>query len=78
MGQGGLEPGRETTGKTSDSKVGGAESGAVSDEIGPIDPDLRHVIEAWPRLSDEVKAGILAELATTARLNERGRPGQRI
>lgn len=60
MGQGGLEPGAKTTDKTADSSVSGAESGAVADEIGPIDPDLEQIIEAWPRLTQEVKKGILA------------------
>ena len=60
MGATGLEHLAHTPGKTRDSDAGGAESGAVADEIGPIDPDLRRVIEAWPKLSEAFKARILA------------------
>ena len=60
VGRTGLEHLAKTPGKTTDSKASGAESGAVADEIGPIDPDLRRIIEAWPRLSEKVKSATLA------------------
>ena len=60
MGDKGLEPVAQTTGKTSDSKVSGAESGAVAAEISPNDSELRQIIETWPRLSEALKASILA------------------
>ncbi len=60
VGRTGLEHLAKTPGKTHDSKASGAESGAVADEIGPIDPDLQRIIEAWLRLPATVKASILA------------------
>ena len=66
IGDTGLEHLAKTTGKTSDSESGGAESGAVADEIGPIDPELQRIIEAWPRLSEAVKSAILTLLDAPA------------
>ena len=60
MGRTGLEHLAKTTGKTSDSKAGGAESGAVADELAPIDPDVRRIIEAWPTLPKHLRQSILA------------------
>ena len=62
MGATGLEQDTRARGKTSDSKTRGAESGAVADEIGPIEPDLQRIIESWPKLSEQVRAGILATI----------------
>jgi len=39
---------------------GGAESGAVSGGLVHIDPDLAHLINAWPDLPDAIKEAILA------------------
>ena len=52
----------ENTGKTADSKEGGAESGAPADggAVGTIDPDLMKVIEAWPGLPEAIRRGIVA------------------
>ena len=38
---------------------GAAKSGAVFPEIVQVDPDLLAVIEAWPRLEEAVRAGIV-------------------
>jgi hypothetical protein len=45
---------------------GAAESGAVS---APADtePDLARVVAAWPRLPEQVRAAVLALVATAAR-----------
>ena len=43
-----------------------APGAAVDAENGPIDPDLQTTIEAWPDLSDAVKAGILAMVRSAA------------
>lgn len=60
----GLEPQHVTHCKASKlqnlEKSSGAESGALSAKTTKISPDPRLVIEAWPKLSDAVKAGILA------------------
>ncbi len=60
--------------------LGGAESGAVGDKSGPSDaedehgwisaasedsPELMVVVEAWPRLPKQVKAGIVAMVRAT-------------
>ena len=46
---------------------GGAESGAVGAPDRPTDPDLQHLITAWPDLPDAVKAGITAMVQATTR-----------
>jgi len=46
----------------------GAESGAVSPVSGPVDADLRRVIDAWPNLPEPVKEGIM----TTVEVAEPG------
>ena len=60
MGDTGLEHSANTPEKTSVSNSGGAECGAVADQIDQIAPDLQLIIDAWPILPDLVKAGILA------------------
>ena len=68
MGDTGLEHPAKTPGKTGDFEPSGAESGAVADRIDPIDPDLQRVIEAWPSLTEQVRAGILTTIdAATVR-----------
>lgn len=62
-----LEPGAKTPGKNADSNVSGAESGAVADETGPIDPDLQRIIDAWPALPDALKTGIVAMVEVAAK-----------
>ena len=39
---------------------GGAESGALSGNSAPIDPDLAHIINRWPGLPAAIRAGITA------------------
>jgi len=46
--------------KTRIVELGGAESGALGAKKIPDDPDLAAVVEAWPKLPEAIKAGILA------------------
>jgi hypothetical protein len=39
---------------------GGAESGALARQSGPIDPALASLIDSWHALPEPIKAGILA------------------
>ena len=41
-----------------------------------IDPDLQHLITAWPDLPGAVKAGITAMVQATARYNQKSCIGQ--
>jgi len=52
----GVELPEHNTGKDEFQGQGGAESGARS----PIDLDLQAIIDAWPSLTEAIKAGILA------------------
>lgn len=65
MGATGLEHLTKTPGKRSNPETGGAESGAVADEIGPIDPDLQRIVEAWPRLPETIRSTIMGLFETT-------------
>ncbi len=56
----GLETTSKTPGKTQGADRCGAKSGAVGAHVGPVDPQLASVVDAWPRLPEPVKAGILA------------------
>ena len=56
----GLEHSKKLPGETQFSSTGGAESGALGDEIDPIDSDLAALIEAWPTMPEGVRAGIVA------------------
>ena len=42
------------------SEMRAALGAAVGAENGPVDDDLRAIIERWPDLPDAVKAGMLA------------------
>ena len=59
-GEGGIRTARKSLGKTARSKDSGAKSGALATQIGPIDPGLALLIEAWPTLLEPIRAGILA------------------
>lgn len=55
-GEGGIRTSLENPEKTTIFVKGGAESGAVAFR----EPDLALIVEAWSRLSEAIKAGILA------------------
>jgi hypothetical protein len=57
---GSAEHPQESSGNSSDSDQGGAESGALGAREAPIDPRLAAVVEAWPTLPEAIKVGILA------------------
>jgi hypothetical protein len=56
----GLEPLVQNAGKTGVSTQSGAKSGALSTEAAVIDPNLAHVVGAWPVLPTAIKKAILA------------------
>lgn len=56
----GLEPTSHSTGNTIDPPQGGAKSGALGAQNGPLDPDLAAIVKAWPTLPEPIKAGIVA------------------
>jgi hypothetical protein len=56
--QAGFEPARFSSGKPAPHNQGGAESGAVGANSGPIDPDLAAVIHAWPTLPEATRRQI--------------------
>ena len=60
MGDTGLEPPPKNTGKTAILGCGGAESGALGVRQAHVDTELSTLIDAWPELSEAIKAGILA------------------
>ena len=60
VGDEGLEHRAESTGKTGGSQAGDAESDAFLADSGLIDSGLAAVVEAWPKLAEAIKAGILA------------------
>lgn len=66
MGRTGLEHIAKTPGKIGVSNSGGAECGAVADQIDPIDPELQLIIDAWPDLPVAVRAGITAMVAAAS------------
>ena len=57
----GLELSNDNTGKRGFQWEGGAESGAQS----PICLDLQAIIDAWPSLTEAIKAGILAKVGAS-------------
>jgi hypothetical protein len=59
-GDEGLEQGADSTENTHVPRGSGAESGAPGPQTSANDPQLAAVIDAWPRLSEPIKAGILA------------------
>ena len=71
VGDTGPEPTSLTPGNHKDlrnaTQERGAESGAVLPDFGPLDADLRRVIEAWPDLPQSAKAGIVAMVKAASR-----------
>ena len=69
MGRTGLEP-VDATGDSDrhlrkQGQGGGAGSGAESADSVHFGPDLQRVIDAWPRLPEAVRAGVLAMITAT-------------
>jgi hypothetical protein len=62
----GIEQGEKTPGNTHVCETGGAESGALPPTSGPVDADLRAVVNAWAGLPEPVKAGIVAMVKASA------------
>ena len=56
----GIELVPQSSGNNGVGKQSGAECGALGAPEAPIDPDLAAVVDAWPRLPEAIKAGILA------------------
>ena len=56
----GFEPPGDFTRKSGYLPQGGAESGALGTEVAQVDLGLVAVIQAWPRLPDATRAGIVA------------------
>ena len=62
----GLEHPAKSSGNDGGGGQSGAECGALGAPNAPLDPDLAVVVDAWPKLPDAIKAGILA-IVTAAR-----------
>jgi hypothetical protein len=60
----------ENTGKTGLPPQSGAESGAVADRFGPIDPGLQAVVASWPTLPEQARQEILAIIAAAGQRAE--------
>ncbi len=56
----GFEPPAENAGNTAILDTSGAECGALGAHSISIDADLQAIIEAWPKLNESTKAGIVA------------------
>ena len=65
-GAGRCRQGQDFPGKRQEATEGGAKSGAVSADCSPTDPDLAHILDAWPTLPQAVRAGILALVRAAA------------
>ncbi len=63
VGVHGFEPDAKTSEKTRNRESCGAESGALGAREAPLDANLQTVVNAWPALSDRVKAAIVAMVA---------------
>ena len=66
----GIEPPAISPQKTALSAEGGAESGALTTQTGPIDPDLSRILAAWPSLPAPIRAAMLALVGTATAANE--------
>jgi hypothetical protein len=60
MGDTGLEPRADSSGEAAILPRGGAESGALAALEATIDPSLAAIVEAWPKVPEAIKVGILA------------------
>lgn len=60
MPETGVELSGPTPSKTPISENPRTESGTVDDDCGQNDPDLAHLVEAWPHLPDHIKQDILS------------------
>ena len=60
MGDTGLEQPHSFRGKIGPEGACGAESGAPDAVVAGGDPDLKKLIEAWPKLGRATRAGIIA------------------
>jgi hypothetical protein len=60
MESAGIEPGRQSSSNHRCLNESGAKSGALGDREARSDREFAAVVEAWPTLPDEIKAGILA------------------
>jgi len=56
----GAEHGPKSSGKQGVGNPSGAECGALGAREAPIDPELVAVVDAWPKLPQAIRAGILA------------------
>ena len=56
----GVEPSTDSSKKTLVFNRGGAKSGALAASDAETAADLRAVVEAWPTLSNALRAGIVA------------------
>ena len=64
--------GSEHQGKTPEkphvSQTGGAKSGALSPKTLPADADLAQIVAAWPTLPQTIKAGIVAMVKASTKV----------
>jgi hypothetical protein len=60
VGDEGLEPTAKSPGNRGVGVQSGAECGAPDSPKTPFDPELASVVDAWPKLPDAIKAGIVA------------------
>ncbi|MDZ4781549.1 MAG: hypothetical protein SGJ19_14965 [Planctomycetia bacterium] len=63
----GVEHSPDSSQKTGIRVESGAESGALEARQSTIDHNLATVVEAWPRLPEAIKAGIVAMVRSAAR-----------
>lgn len=63
----------ENAGETREAGQSGAECGALGAQNAPLDPDLAAVVDAWPKLPEAIKAGILAMVKAAGGITERDR-----
>jgi len=68
VGVTGLEPNSASPSSANDLKksapAGGAKSGALGSQSGPIAPDLALVIDAWPTLPEAARRQVLGIVRT--------------